>query len=139
MLKTTLAITATLATFALSKPTIAAPADFIGTWVNTDSSTRGITKVVVTSAGSNKLNIETFGKCHPTDCAWGKVILPTYGSSVTDPNHRAATAAYDAGFSKTLLTLQLNRPTSLTLNSYTLFTDNSNRQPYYSLNTFKKL
>jgi hypothetical protein len=139
MLKTTLAITATLGTLALSNPAIAAPADFIGTWVNTDSSTRGITKVVIHSAGGNKLKIQTFGKCHPTDCDWGTVSLPSYGTSVTDPNHQAATANYNAGFSQTLLTLQLAGTRNLSLNSYTLFTDRSNRQPYYSLNRFKKI
>jgi hypothetical protein len=138
MLKQTLALAALVTTIA-ALPATAAPADFIGTWVNTDSATRGITKIVVTSAGGTKLNIETYGKCHPTDCAWGKVVLPTYGSSVSDPDHRAATANYDAGFSKTLLTFQLSRPRTLSLNSYTLFTDSSNRQPYYSMNNFRKL
>ena len=138
MLKQTIVIAALVTTIA-ALPATAAPADFVGTWVNTDSATRGITKVVITSAGGNKLNIESYGKCHPTDCAWGKVVLPTYGSSVSDTNHRAATANYNAGFSKTLLTLHLNRPKTLSLNSYTLFTDNSNRQPYYSMNNFKKL
>ncbi len=138
MLKTTLALTATLATLVLSNPAIAAPADFIGTWVNTDSNTRGITKLIIQPAG-NKLTIQTFGKCHPTDCAWGKVALPSYGTTVSDPNHKAATANYNQGFSQTLLTLQLAGTTTMSLNSYTLFTDNSNRQPYFSLNRFKKI
>jgi hypothetical protein len=139
MLKTTLAITATLATLALANPAIAAPADFIGTWVNTDSNTRGITKVIIQPAGSNKLTIQTFGKCSPTDCTWGKVALPSYGTNVSDSDHKAATATYNQGFSQSLLTLQLAGATNMSLNSYTLFTDNSNRQPYFSLNRFKKI
>jgi hypothetical protein len=64
----------------------------VGTWVNPDTKTRGITKAVfseecrddthVTCSGNIcqiqygvKLvyTAELWGKCHPTDCYWGKV------------------------------------------------------------------
>jgi hypothetical protein len=53
-------------TAGLASPTLAAPGDFVGTWVNKDANTRGITRLVITSAGSNKLNIRVFGQSMST-------------------------------------------------------------------------
>ena len=44
----------------------------VGEWKNIDPNTGGITKVIVTIE-NNELAINAFGKCHPTDCEWGKV------------------------------------------------------------------
>lgn len=127
---------AVLAT-ALISPVFAAPADFIGTWVNTNSNTRGITRLVVTNAGGNKLNIQVFGKCSPTDCDWGKESLVTYGSNVQDTNHRSATAIYKKGFSDTIVTLNV-RGRQIDLQSFTQFLDQSGRQNYSSNEVFRR-
>lgn len=118
---------------------IAAPQDFVGTWVNTNSNTSGITRLVVTRQGSN-LRIQTFGKCHPTDCDWGTVGLVTYGKNVQDADHTAATALYKPGFANTLLTLELAGAgrNQINLQSFTQFTDNSGRQNYFDRDTFKR-
>ncbi|MDZ8055308.1 MAG: hypothetical protein RMX68_000265 [Aulosira sp. ZfuVER01] len=122
---------------ALVSPALAAPADFVGTWVNKDSNTRGVTRLVVTSAGGNKLNIQVFGKCHPTDCDWGTTSVTTYGLNVQDTNHTYATANYNKGFSNTLLTLD-HAGSQIMLQSFTQFLDNSGRQNYYSRDYFQK-
>lgn len=109
----------------------------VGTWVNTNSSTRGITRLVVTNAGGNKLNIQVFGKCSPTDCDWGKQSLVTYGSNVQDTNHRSATVVYNKGFSDTIVTLSLSGR-QLNLQSFTEFKDQSGRQNYFSNDVFRR-
>jgi hypothetical protein len=122
---------------ALVSPVLAAPADFVGTWVNKDSNTGGVTRLVITSAGGNKLNIQVFGKCHPTDCDWGTAPVTTYGLNVQDTNHTYATANYNKGFSNTLLTLN-NGGSQIMLQSFTQFLDNSGRQNYYARDYFQK-
>ena len=48
--------------------------DFVGTWKNVDSGTSNITKVkVAPSAGIPPVTVRAWGKCHPSDCDWGKV------------------------------------------------------------------
>jgi hypothetical protein len=139
MLKYSLIAASSVAlTAALVSPAFAAPADFVGTWVNTNSNTRGITRVVVTSAGSNALNVQVFGKCSPTDCDWGKTTLLTYGNDVQDTNHRFATASYDKGFSKTIVTFSLQRNKQISLQNFTQFTDKSGRQNYASQEVLKR-
>jgi len=58
-----------------------------GTWVNIDSKTRGVTKVVI---ANNNGKIYAFGKCHPTDCKWGAAAMYGGGNNFK--------AKYDQGF-----------------------------------------
>ncbi len=124
-------------TAAVVSPAFAAPADFVGTWVNTNSNTRGITRVIVTQAGANGLNVQVFGKCSPSDCDWGKTTLLTYGNNVQDTNHRFATANYAKGFSNTFVTFSLAGNKQINLQSFTQFTDSSGRQNYAFQEVFK--
>jgi hypothetical protein len=124
-------------TASLVSPAMAAPGDFVGTWVNKDANTRGITRLVITSAGGNKLNIQVFGKCHPQDCDWGKTSLVTYGLNVQDTNHSYASANYNKSFANSFLTLG-HSGNQIMLQGYTQFLDNSNRQNYYSRDYFQK-
>ena len=116
------------------------PEDFVGTWVNTNSDTGGITRLVINSSGGNDLTIQVFGRCHPTDCDWGSADLVTYGSSVQDPDHTQGTVLYEQGFANTLLTLQLRGSARdrISLNSFTEFTDNSNRENYAAREQFER-
>ncbi|MBH8554479.1 hypothetical protein I8751_19350 [Nostocaceae cyanobacterium CENA357] len=138
MLKSSLTLaTGAILSAALLSPALAAPADFVGTWVNKDANTRGVTRLVITSAGSNKLNIRVFGQCHPSDCDWGTKPLLTYGVNVQDTNHSYATANYNKGFANSLLTLN-HAGQQVMLQGYTQFLDNSGRQNYYSREYFQR-
>ena len=61
----TVATCGTLLAAGLIAPALAAPQDFVGTWVNVDSATRGITRLVVTAPQPNTLKVQAYGKCHP--------------------------------------------------------------------------
>ncbi|QLE57362.1 hypothetical protein [Nostoc sp. TCL26-01] len=134
----TLAAASVALTAAFATPSLAAPGDFVGTWVNKDGNTRGITRLVVTSAGGNKLNIQVFGKCHPTDCDWGTTSLLTYGVNVQDTNHGYGSANYNKGFANTFLGLGQSGQ-EIMVQSYTQFLDNSGRQNYYSREYFQRV
>lgn len=140
MLKRSLAVAAvgTVLSIGSITPSLAAPRDFVGTWVNTNSNTRGITKLVVRRAGGNRLVVRVFGSCSPRDCDWGRARLTTYGSSVQDRNHRSATTTYNMNFANTFLTINLRGRDRMSLQSFTQFKDNSNRQNYTSRAVFRK-
>lgn len=55
----------------------AAPPTLNGLWVNTDSKTRSITKINISS---NTTRLRAWGSCSPTDCDWGTVSLSKYGT-----------------------------------------------------------
>ena len=140
MLKHTFAI-ATLSAVIAGSPVSsvnATPEDFVGTWMNTNTNTSGITRLVVTQQ-SGALRIQVFGKCHPSDCDWGSANLITYGRTVQDTDHIAATASYNQGFSNTLLTLILGgaKRNQTNLQNFTQFTDSSGRQNYFTQESFR--
>ncbi len=49
-----------------------------GTYVNTDSNTRGLTTIKIKGNGTQ---FTTWGACHPSDCAWGTTRLKKQGSN----------------------------------------------------------
>jgi hypothetical protein len=80
-------------------------ADLLGEWHNIDSSTPGLTRVVITENGS-EVALHAWGKCHPEDCDWGPVFGIVYGKTVRDNLISAAhaiSAMVQTNFNETLL------------------------------------
>jgi hypothetical protein len=137
MLKYAFAMATALTATAIGAPAFAGPAStMVGTWVNSDSSTRGITKLVITETG-NSYEVHGFGKCSPTDCDWGKKPMTTYGSNVSDPTHQVGTATYNPGFAETILTMEQSG-SQIIVHDFTRFTDSSARQNYYARYIMRK-
>ncbi|MEZ4910199.1 MAG: TIR domain-containing protein [Saprospiraceae bacterium] len=53
---------------------------FQGNWKNTDASTKGITRIDISYSGT-KMNVQCYGKCHPTDCKWKTISVPVTSMS----------------------------------------------------------
>ncbi|MCU1348590.1 MAG: hypothetical protein JWO56_1620 [Acidobacteria bacterium] len=112
---------------------------FTGTWVNTNSATRGIVRFTVTGA-TPVLSIQVWGACHPNPCDWGKQVAYAYGPDVSSnpvTKALAVTSIYNTAFSQTILTLHPN-PATMTVNVYTRFTDRSGRFAYTSTEQFRR-
>lgn len=109
----------------------AAPADFLGIWVNTDTDTGGMTRLIVSAAGA-AYTVEGFGRCHPTDCEWGSTSFQLLGYSVTDMNPLWGFATWDFGFTDTYIVVH-REGDLLVVESYDIFKDNSGRSNYRSL------
>lgn len=134
-------VTATTAVLATGWNTVATarPQDFVGTWVNRNADTRGITRLEIQQVSRNQLSIQVFASCSPQDCDWGTTQLVTYGDNVQDRDHQVATARYDQGFKTSLLTLNLNdQDNQIALSNFSQFQDNSDRQNYFSRERFVK-
>lgn len=111
--------------------------DFKGTWVNTNTSAKGMIKFIITSG-----TFHGYGSCSPTPCDWGTTPLTLYSTSVSDPNDIAGTAQYNFGFAKQMVTLRMVTPYSIKANHYTQFTDGSGRHNYLEENlvfSYKRL
>ena len=112
-----------------------------GTWNNTDSNTRGITKLVIKKQG-NALRIHAWGKCHPEDCDWGEVKAFAYAPNVSAnlmQSAKAMSATYTTGFSQTLVVVKPLGNNRLKAETFTRFTDGSNRSNYTSSYIFKRM
>ena len=114
--------------------------NFLGTWVNTNSNTRGIKKVIILNRGAQQ-KVHAYGACSPRACDWGERNAYAYGSNVSSnlrTSTRIMTATYKKGFSTTQLVMRrIGR--FLHVESFTRFTDRSGRSNYYSHAKFKRL
>lgn len=111
------------------------PIDLLGTWVNVDSQTGGIVRLILGFAGT--LRFHAFGACVPSPCDWGTVNGLTYGNSVTSSRAVAFTATYQFSFKSTIVTGSLQGG-MLVVEAYNHFTDNSGRFDYYARYSFKR-
>jgi hypothetical protein len=108
----------------------------LGTWVNVNSATRDIVKVVLTNNGG-ALGVHAYGACSPTPCDWGEVTGQAYAASVSGGKAVAFTANYAFGFKDTILTGHLDHD-HLIVDDFNVFEDGSGRSAYFTEGTFKK-
>lgn len=115
--------------------TFANMSQFTGRWVNVDNGTDGITAIQIFQTGTN-VSVSAWGKCSPTDCAWGNTAANVYGTNVSaNPldSAQAIAATFTTGFSSSLLLIQ-PEPSSgaakVKVELFTKYTDGSNRSPY---------
>jgi hypothetical protein len=114
--------------------------NFLGKWVNVDPE-GGLTKLTI-SRDKDSWKIEGWGKCEPSDCEWGKVPFNLIGTSIGDKS-------FDIGFAtwefegatkvdmKSFMTVKLVGK-KLLVEKITIFTDDSGRSNYRSINLLKK-
>jgi hypothetical protein len=111
---------------------------FPGRWTNVDPNTRGVTTLDIQVRGTN-VTVQAWGKCHPTDCDWGRVKAYAYAPSVESDlvnTAQALSAIFKTGFSETLMIIRPAGRDRLEAEVLTRFTDNSGRSNYRAVYTF---
>lgn len=104
---------------------------FQGNWGNTDSATRGITRLQINTGAS--IRVHAWGSCSPNDCDMGMVDGFAYGPSVDsnlNASAQAISATFRTGFNETLFIIRPARGDRLQAEVYTRFTDGSGRTSY---------
>ncbi|PIZ04589.1 MAG: hypothetical protein COY58_03400 [Gammaproteobacteria bacterium CG_4_10_14_0_8_um_filter_38_16] len=109
----------------------------IGNWVNVNSKTRGLDKLIIKKNSLDGLSISAFGKCHPKDCAWGNVPLITYGKSTTDKKMIYGLADWNPKFATTTMKIEKLSGNKIRVTIFTAFKDKSNRFNYAHADTLK--
>jgi hypothetical protein len=108
-----------------------------GVWLNTDSGTRGIAKVV-TAVNGSELTVRAFGAGNPDLIDWGEVEADyIYANSLSSREAAGFTARYHFDFAEIHLQANWNQGL-LVLASFTSFKDGSNRSNYFSRDFFHR-
>jgi hypothetical protein len=118
----------------------------LGTWVNTNASTRSVKQVVIGPGRVGNVTVDAFGACVPTLCEWGVVPATVYGPTVSSlsgttfqSNQRFLSNGKE--WSRTTLLGSLAKTRlglRLTLRELTVFEDGSGRRNYNVTETFAK-
>jgi hypothetical protein len=102
---------------------------FAGTWKNVDPQTGGITIIKIDVSGS-RIKIQTWGKCEPSDCAWGAVSGTAYAPGVQSNLVETAntiSTIYVNSFSLRILIIRPGEEGQIKVEALTKFTDQSGR------------
>jgi DNA-binding beta-propeller fold protein YncE len=94
---------------------------FIGSWMNEDANTRGISRVEVRS-DVNAVVAHMWGKCHPQDCDWGEARV-----DVSDAPTGTLNVKWVLSFAQRTQRITVLSDGRLKVDSHTHFTDNSGR------------
>ncbi|HPJ95468.1 MAG TPA: hypothetical protein PKY89_16290 [Deltaproteobacteria bacterium] len=117
--------------FAMGTAGAADSRQYNGTWINTDTNTNGLTKVVVKGAGG-KASVHVWGKCSPQDCDWGWLNCNSYADGHLSTHYRSDLSVRN-------LTITMPNPGTLTVQMHTHFIDNSGRPDQDATYSFKRV
>ncbi len=101
--------------------------DLNGTWVNADPNSSGFSRVVIDGT-----TVHPYAPCRSRPCDWGILEGKVYGASVRSPVPVAMTATFVTNFDEVVITLLLESDGRLRVDSFTHFTDGSQRADYHS-------
>ena len=114
----------------------------VGEWINIDTNKGDVTRIIITN-DRNELSIEAFGRCHPTDCEWGKVKLHCIAASAFSDDNLIPfdylIAIWEIEGEKPnaiteimKITIKKSHNPKLYIENISLFNDNSGRSDCYS-------
>jgi hypothetical protein len=110
------------------------PRPLVGSWMNTNNGSRGITRVAV-SLKESGIVVRAFGACEPSPCDWGESYAEVFASEPDSIEGNAFNALYDFGFMETRLQAHI-RQGLLVVAKFDRFKDHSGRANYFSKEFF---
>ena len=109
--------------------------EYRGEWINRDTNTRDIARVVIEVNSGGKAYIHVWGKCSATDtgeCDWGWKNCTSYAD-------RHLSARFQSHVSVRNLTISFLCPDALRVKRHTRFVDGSGKLDYEGINIFRRL
>ncbi len=73
------------------------PTPFLGTWMNTNSASTGIVRVVM-ARKDGVFTMQVLGACEPAPCDWGEAVVEQFAESGGAHGGGAFSSFYDFGF-----------------------------------------
>ena len=110
-----------------------APGPLVGTWLNTNSATQGITRAILAIKGQ-QITLRIFAAGDPP-LDWGETDASVFATDTSSTEAMAFSAFYDFGFMETQLQAHV-RQGVLIIAKFDRFKDNSGRSNYFSKEFF---
>ena len=105
------------------------PTPLLGSWLNTNSASSGMAKVVL-GTHEGALTVRVFGADKPAPRDWGEVTGEVYAKSFDSQEGTAFSALYDFGFMESQLQANVKQGV-LVIASFVQFKDDSGRANYF--------
>ncbi|MBW3695268.1 hypothetical protein EK599_06155 [Vibrio sp. T187] len=100
----------------------------LGMWNNVNPDTQGVTRLKIEENNDTHI-IQAWGSCSPVDCEWEPTTLHFLSTPPSPTLIGEAIARWDNDFSKRTFVFKPEGE-KLIVESYVVFTDDSDRRPY---------
>jgi hypothetical protein len=104
-----------------------------GTWNNVDPQARGLVQIIVDGK-----KVRPYGACHPVACSWGDLKAQVFSSGVRNKDAFSILASQDSTFKHVVLTISLEPDGRLRVQTFTHFTDTTDRRDYSEVDYFSR-
>ena len=74
--------------------------DFYGHWENPARDEGGLTHIVISPDGGNRVNVRAYGDCHPVECNWGLVQGKSYTTHPKSDEVDRIAVTFNAGLAR---------------------------------------
>ncbi len=112
--------------------------DFYGHWENTARDAGGLTHVVISPDGGNRVNLRAYGDCHPIECNWGLVPGRSYTADPRSKVVDSILAVFNAGFARRQIVFRTAGDGRLQFEMLTEFPDGSGHRDFAVRGTLKQ-
>lgn len=114
-----------------------APESLLGRWLNTNSTTQGITRAILASK-DGRVALHVFAENNPELRDWGEAAASVFAADSSSTEAMAFSAFYDFGLMETHLQGHV-RQGVLIIAKFDRFKDNSGRSNYFSKEFFYRV
>jgi hypothetical protein len=113
----------------LSAAAHAEATEFLGNWDNPVRGAGGITHVVISPNGGDRVDVRAYGDCHPNECNWGLEQGKIYTGDPKSKHVEAIVATFHFGFAHHRVTFH-KVPEGLAYEMLTEFVDGSPKRDF---------
>jgi hypothetical protein len=112
--------------------------EFIGNWNNSDPKPSGLTHVVISPNGGDRVDVRAYGDCHPIECDWGLVQGDIYSNNPKSGAVNIISATFHFGFAHRQIIFRKDTGGRLKFEMLIKLDDNSTQHDYSVIGTLQQ-
>jgi hypothetical protein len=111
--------------------------EFLGNWDNPDHDAGGLTHVVISPNGGDRVDVRAYGDCHPNECNWGLEQGKVYSADPKSGRIEAIVAVFHFGFAQHRIVFRKAAGVGLQFEMLTDFADGSDKHDFTVTGTLR--
>jgi len=104
--------------------------DFLGNWDNPARDAGGLTHIVISPDGGDRVDVRAYGDCHPNECNWGLEQGKVYTGDPKSKTVEAIVVTFHYGFAHHRITFRKAPGQGLQYEMLTDFVDGSDKRDF---------
>jgi len=118
-------------------PAHAEATDFLGNWDNPGHDAGGLSHVVISPNGGDRVDVRAYGDCHPNECNWGLEQGKVYTADPKSKRVEAIVVTFHFGFAHHQVIFRKASDAGLTYEMLTDFVDGSDKRDFVVTGTLR--